>query len=271
MSGIISTITSKWQVTIPEDVRKELPLKIGQRIVWEVEGDKLVGRRVRSIVELSGCFKSASAPPKGKDTPGDFAKAALARHVHFQAEIMKEFLLDANVLVRFLVQDDPKHSAAATTLFEKAERREVALHLDALVVAETVYVLIGRYGRSRTEVVNVLLAIIQNAGIETVEKTVVTDALQRFAAFNVDFSDAWHRRPQRLTVRPVASVSTAISTSSKTSSDLSRAHRSEQSPRDRQRPQMVRLPIIFFLPVPIKQAIGGCKRDGKEIDANKSG
>ena len=80
MSGITSTITSKWQVTIPEDVRKELPLKIGQRIVWEVEGDKLVGRRVRSVSELAGCFKSDSSPSKGRETPGDFAKAALARH-----------------------------------------------------------------------------------------------------------------------------------------------------------------------------------------------
>jgi bifunctional DNA-binding transcriptional regulator/antitoxin component of YhaV-PrlF toxin-antitoxin module len=80
MSGIVSTITSKWQVTIPEDVRKEIPLKIGQRIVWEVEGDRLVGRRVRSISELSGCLKSDAAFPKGKDVPGDFAKAAIARH-----------------------------------------------------------------------------------------------------------------------------------------------------------------------------------------------
>ena len=118
---------------------------------------------------------------------------------------MKEFLLDANVLVRFLVQDDPKQSSAAAALFEKAERREVLLHLDALVVAETVYVLIGRYGRSRTEVANVLLALIQNAGIETMEAEVVTDALHRFAAFNVDFSDAWlAARASRLR-RPVAS------------------------------------------------------------------
>jgi len=80
MSSIVSTITSKWQVTIPEDVRKDLPLQIGQRIVWEVEGDKLVGRRVRSIGELSGCFKSNATTAKGKNTPGDFAKAALARH-----------------------------------------------------------------------------------------------------------------------------------------------------------------------------------------------
>ena len=104
---------------------------------------------------------------------------------------MKNFLLDANVLVRFLVQDDPKQSAAATALFEKSERREVVLVLDALVVAEVVYVLMGPYGRTRTEVVSVLLAIIQNAGVETMDKEVVTDALRRFAAINLDFSDAW--------------------------------------------------------------------------------
>ncbi len=104
---------------------------------------------------------------------------------------MKSLLLDANVLVRFLVQDDPRQGAACTALFERAERGEVALHLDALAVAEVVYVLLGRYLRSRTEVVSVLLAVIQNPGVGTVEKDTVTDALQRFGAFNVDFSDAW--------------------------------------------------------------------------------
>jgi predicted nucleic-acid-binding protein len=104
---------------------------------------------------------------------------------------MKELLLDANVLVRFLVQDEAKQGAAATALFEQAERREVVLHLDGLVVAEAVYVLMGRYGHSRVEVANALQAIIQNAGVETIETDVVIDALGRFAAVNVDFADAW--------------------------------------------------------------------------------
>jgi len=118
---------------------------------------------------------------------------------------MREFLLDANVLVRFLVQDDPMQGAAATALFEKAGRRDVLLTLDALVLAEVVYVLTGRYGRSRTEVANVLLALIQNAGIETTEPEIVTDALRRFAAFNVDFSDAWLAARAAQLHRPVAS------------------------------------------------------------------
>ena len=104
---------------------------------------------------------------------------------------MKEMLLDANVIVRFLVQDDPTQSPAATGLFVRAERREFLLHLDSLAVAETVYVLIGRYGRSRTDVANALLTLIQNPGVETADAGIVTDALWRFASANVDFADAW--------------------------------------------------------------------------------
>jgi bifunctional DNA-binding transcriptional regulator/antitoxin component of YhaV-PrlF toxin-antitoxin module len=80
MSNTVSTITSKWQVTIPEEVRKEILLKIGQRIVWEVEGDKLVGRRVRSMSELSGSLKSNAVSNGKKDSPDALAKAAIARH-----------------------------------------------------------------------------------------------------------------------------------------------------------------------------------------------
>ncbi len=104
---------------------------------------------------------------------------------------MKEMLLDANVIVRFLVQDDPTQSPAATGLFVRAERREFLLHLDSLAVAEVVYVLIGRYGRSRTDVANALLTLIQNPGVETADAGIVTDALWRFASANVDFADAW--------------------------------------------------------------------------------
>ena len=80
VSNTVSTITSKWQVTIPEEVRKEIPLKIGERIAWEVAGDKLVGRRVRSITELAGCLKRKAAPINEKEFAHAFAEAAVARH-----------------------------------------------------------------------------------------------------------------------------------------------------------------------------------------------
>jgi bifunctional DNA-binding transcriptional regulator/antitoxin component of YhaV-PrlF toxin-antitoxin module len=83
MTVATSTITSKWQVTIPEDVRKDLPFKIGERIAWEIEDGKLVGRRVRPLGELAGCLKSHDSPSSPSNTEKDqsaFAKAALARH-----------------------------------------------------------------------------------------------------------------------------------------------------------------------------------------------
>jgi len=80
MAGASSKITSKWQITIPEEVRREIPLEVGQRIVWEVQGDKLVGRRVRSIGELAGCLKSRVVPVHEKGVAGGFAKASIARH-----------------------------------------------------------------------------------------------------------------------------------------------------------------------------------------------
>jgi bifunctional DNA-binding transcriptional regulator/antitoxin component of YhaV-PrlF toxin-antitoxin module len=78
MAGGTSTITSKWQITIPEDVRKVIPFKIGQRIVWEVEGDTIVGRRVRTMADLAGCLKSDA--PIATDDQGSFSRAAIERH-----------------------------------------------------------------------------------------------------------------------------------------------------------------------------------------------
>ncbi len=104
---------------------------------------------------------------------------------------MKELLLDANVLVRFLVQDDALQSPAATALLGSADRQQCRLHLDGLAVAESVYVLVGHYRRNRRDVVAALLALIQSSGVITADADVVSDALRRFASVNVDFADAW--------------------------------------------------------------------------------
>jgi predicted nucleic-acid-binding protein len=118
---------------------------------------------------------------------------------------MKNWLFDANVLVRFLVQDDPRQSPAATQLLLAAERKEVKLHLDVQAVAEVVYVLMGRYGRKRLEVARALLAIMQSPGLEVEDSATVVDALNRFGSMNVDFSDAWLAARAARTQRPVAS------------------------------------------------------------------
>ena len=104
---------------------------------------------------------------------------------------MKPLILDANVLVRFLVQDGPKQAAAVTKLMNDAQAGVYELLLDPMIVAEVVYVLTGSYKRSRTDVANMLLVIIRSPCVRAEQEPELVDALLRFRNHGVDFSDAW--------------------------------------------------------------------------------
>jgi predicted nucleic-acid-binding protein len=104
---------------------------------------------------------------------------------------MKELLLDSNVILRFLLADDPKQSPNTTRTFTAAARGAYLLHLDPLVVAECVYVLMGEFERDRKFVALALRQIVESAGIETEQKTLLLEALRRFSETRVDFQDAW--------------------------------------------------------------------------------
>jgi predicted nucleic acid-binding protein len=104
---------------------------------------------------------------------------------------MSAYVLDANVLLRFLTQDHPVHSKAATTLFERAKRKEVTLEIDPVILAEVIFTLEGYYQKARADIASVLLRLISNPGIETDHRPEILDALRRYHNHNVDFADAW--------------------------------------------------------------------------------
>ena len=62
--GMIGSITSKGQTTVPKEVRDKLGLAQGARIEWIVEGDKAIVRpRKLRAVDLAGIL---GPPPSGK-------------------------------------------------------------------------------------------------------------------------------------------------------------------------------------------------------------
>lgn len=73
MSNAVSTISSKWQITIPEEIRSRFAVNIGQRIAWQVQGDSLVGHRVRKAGQLAGALR-----PIRKGRARDASKTAFA-------------------------------------------------------------------------------------------------------------------------------------------------------------------------------------------------
>jgi AbrB family looped-hinge helix DNA binding protein len=54
----VSTITSKGQTTIPEELRKDLALKPGQRLLWEKLDGKLVATPTGDLLALAGSLKT---------------------------------------------------------------------------------------------------------------------------------------------------------------------------------------------------------------------
>lgn len=103
---------------------------------------------------------------------------------------MKRLHLDANVLLRFLRNDDSDQSPKARRLFARAERREVELAVSVLTVAEAFYAFRASYKMHRPDAAQVLGNLLQT-GIFLLEKEpLVLDALGRVKAHNVDFGDA---------------------------------------------------------------------------------
>ena len=98
--------------------------------------------------------------------------------------------VDAGVILCFITGDPPEMAEKARSMFEAADRRELVLALDAIILAEVVWVLQSFYKIDKRKIVQVLQAFIANDGVEMPDKSEGLYALALFAEKNVDFADA---------------------------------------------------------------------------------
>ena len=75
--------------------------------------------------------------------------------------------LDTNVLVRYIVQDDPVQSSAATSLMESGCSPEEPGYVSLTVLVELVWVLDGAYNYDRSVVVSVIRQLLQTDSLST--------------------------------------------------------------------------------------------------------
>jgi predicted nucleic acid-binding protein len=99
--------------------------------------------------------------------------------------------LDANVILRFLRNDDPKQSPAAARLFEKASTGIVNLFVTAVTINEVFFALTSFYKLSHPEAAKKILPFVRAAVVEFEEEECLLDALQRVISEDVDFGDAY--------------------------------------------------------------------------------
>ena len=99
--------------------------------------------------------------------------------------------LDANVVLRFLRNDDPLQSPAAARLFESAKAKKLRVAISAVTVAEIFYVLARVYKHSKPDAAAKLRPLVQSDVIEVDDRSRVLDALERIVSANVDFGDGY--------------------------------------------------------------------------------
>jgi predicted nucleic acid-binding protein len=105
--------------------------------------------------------------------------------------VSPRFHLDANVVLRFLRNDDPLQSPAAARLFGNAKAKKLRLAVSAVTVAETFYVLSRVYKHTKPDAASKLRPLIQSDAIDVDDRSLVLDALERVIRANVDFGDGY--------------------------------------------------------------------------------
>ncbi len=97
--------------------------------------------------------------------------------------------LDTNVLVRYVVQDDPQQSEVAGRLIEGQCTPDSPGYVSTVVLAELVWVLRDAYEYEKGIVVSVVRQILQTAELTVEEPALAWAALTEFEQDAADFGD----------------------------------------------------------------------------------
>jgi predicted nucleic-acid-binding protein len=100
--------------------------------------------------------------------------------------------IDTNLFLRYLTNDVPTQADAVEALLQQAADREMILVTNSLVLAEIVWVLSSYYQRSRVDIRDKVLAVLNTPGLEVVDRDLILQAVAWFAEKNIDFIDAYN-------------------------------------------------------------------------------
>ena len=99
------------------------------------------------------------------------------------------YLIDANIIIRFLVGDHQEHLAVATDIFTKIENAQIKAEILDSVLMEVYFVLVKFYKLPKNEVIEDLKKIIALKGI-TGDKILLLETLNILLNKNIDFVNA---------------------------------------------------------------------------------
>lgn len=112
-------------------------------------------------------------------------------------------IVDTNVIIRLLRKEDARHAAAKAIVAEAVDKGRPLVLMD-IVLAETVFVLGSIYGRSRTEITDILAEILAHPGIVSTRPEILLEALVLYRATELHFVDCYLAAVAKASGRKIA-------------------------------------------------------------------
>ena len=101
----------------------------------------------------------------------------------------KTYLVDTNVILRYLLGDHPEFSPRADAFFQNVYEGVKKAQILDVVIVECVYVMEKYYGIPKAEITARLSGILNFQGIVNIDKSQVLSALLKYEATNTDIVD----------------------------------------------------------------------------------
>ena len=102
---------------------------------------------------------------------------------------MRQYFLDTNIILRFLLGDVLPQTNKVKEYFQLAKLKKIKLIIIAEVILEAVYVLEKNYRVPRLKISELLSSLIKTKYLETEKKAALITVLQRFYQTKLDFVD----------------------------------------------------------------------------------
>jgi predicted nucleic-acid-binding protein len=100
--------------------------------------------------------------------------------------------LDTNVLVRWIVDDDPRQATRVQRLFEEVRELRSPLFVPSTVMLELEWVLRSRYKLDKAAVLGAFNALLETQELEFQDEPALERALSLYRQSSADFADCMH-------------------------------------------------------------------------------
>lgn len=95
-------------------------------------------------------------------------------------------LLDANVIIRYILNDHPTHSIKARNIIQKEQ-----IYIDPVVVAEVIWVFTSFYKLEKLKYIPPLVAIIDQKNNRSSDKNLIINTINFYSTHNLSYIDCY--------------------------------------------------------------------------------